>query len=193
MGQLWFYGRLGSRSGPYSAVQLRDLALAGEILVTDTVWKDGIELGVLADRVKNLFSVPALAPLIEKIIAPLIPTGVEQPRVAEITAPESAPVASSEPGVAEAAMESSQIPAEQPASPPCAPKKLVRKMRALAIRGAKITSQDGVSMQFRKICTTCGHEDAARTTMTIRVGKTKVVFYCRKCRKAREVEIQGLN
>jgi GYF domain 2 len=191
MSQLWFYGKLGSKIGPYTALQLRDLAVAGKILVTDTVWKDGIDLGVLANRVKNLFPIPALVPLLKEIIVPLVTPEVENSLSPEIFAPKTAIVALAE--LATAAAAASSVPAPKPALQPSDLKKIVKKLRALAIRGAKITGQDGVTMQIRKICTTCGHEDPARISMAIRIGKTRIIFYCPKCRKARDVEIQGLN
>ncbi len=183
MSQLWFYGKLDSKLGPYSALQLRALAVAGKILVTDTVWKDGIVLGVLADRVKNLFPIPALVPRLKELIIPIVTLGMEEPH-----SPRMAAV-----GQVEAIVKCALVLDPKTANLPGEQKKLVKKLRALAIRGAKITGQDGVTMQIRKICTTCGHEDPARISMAIRIGKTRIVFYCSKCRKARDVEIQGLN
>jgi len=55
MADQWYYARGGDKLGPFSARQLKDLADAGRILATDTVWKAGIEKGVSAARVKNLF------------------------------------------------------------------------------------------------------------------------------------------
>jgi hypothetical protein len=65
------------------------------------------------------------------------------------------------------------------------------RARAMAGKGAIIVGQDGTNVQFRKKCTTCGHEDNCRSRIPIRPGTTKVGFYCSKCRKRREVEIQG--
>ncbi len=59
--------------------------------------------------------------------------------------------------------------------------------------GAKLMGQDGLTVQFKKICTTCGHEDATRSTIKIRTGVTRIQYYCPKCRKPRAVEIQGIN
>src|SRR5437762_552335 len=55
MADQWYYARGGDKLGPFSARQLKDLADGGRILPTDTVWKQGIERGVSAARVKNLF------------------------------------------------------------------------------------------------------------------------------------------
>jgi hypothetical protein len=187
MGQLWFYGQGEHKLGPYTALQLRDLAVAGKIRVTDTVWKNGIDLGVLADRVKNLFPI-TLVPLLKAILVPLASPPPSSP---EVAVPEAVAAASAERG--RAGEESAPVAVPKPANQPSAEKIPPKKLRALAIRGAKITGQDGITLQFRKTCTTCGHEDPSRTSMTIRTGKTRIVFYCPKCRKPRDVEIQGLS
>ncbi len=67
-----------------------------------------------------------------------------------------------------------------------------RKGRALAVRGAVISSQDGEFVHFRKKCDKCGYEDTSRTSMRIRNGTSRENFFCPKCRKAREVRIQGV-
>jgi hypothetical protein len=54
MADHWNYAQGGDKLGPFSARQLKDLAAAGRILPTDTVWKEGIDKGVLAANVKNL-------------------------------------------------------------------------------------------------------------------------------------------
>jgi hypothetical protein len=55
MADLWFYGEDECKLGPFSARELRDLANCGLIHAADTIWKEGIEKGVLARKVKNLF------------------------------------------------------------------------------------------------------------------------------------------
>src|SRR5688572_9956132 len=66
MTRQWYYGRGAEITGPVSDRELFDLAGGGHILPTDTVWRDQIESGVPASRVKNLFppdriaSVPVL-------------------------------------------------------------------------------------------------------------------------------------
>jgi hypothetical protein len=182
MNQLWFYGQTGNKLGPFSAQQLRDLALAGKILVTDTVWKDGIEKGVLRDRVKNLFPVPP---------GIAVPAVVAASQVAADPAAALAPVTSTEePSAPPAPVDKPAV--EQPANK-AAVAQAAKKLRALVLRGARIMGQDGAFMQFVKVCTTCKHEDTARTSMRIRTGKMKFNFFCRKCRKGRDVEIQGQN
>ncbi len=122
MSQLWFYGKLGSRLGPFTALQLRVLADAGKILVTDTVWKDGIDLGVLATRVKNLFPIPVV-PLFKEIVPPILPPAVAKPPSPEIAIPET--TASDAPASA-----GSALLAQKTVSQPVEPKKLVKKLRA---------------------------------------------------------------
>jgi GYF domain 2 len=58
MAEQWYFAWDDKRFGPFSAAQLKDLAALGRLQPTDTVWKEGIEKGVLADQVKNLFPTP---------------------------------------------------------------------------------------------------------------------------------------
>lgn len=55
MADLWFYGRGAELFGPFSGWQVADLADAGVVLRTDTVWEDESEDGVPADRIPHLF------------------------------------------------------------------------------------------------------------------------------------------
>jgi hypothetical protein len=57
----WFYAHGDNKLGPFSGDRLKELAAAGEILPTDTVWRDGTVAGVAANLVKNLFAAPAAA------------------------------------------------------------------------------------------------------------------------------------
>jgi hypothetical protein len=59
MVELLYVRRGARRFGPFSAAQLRQLATAGRLRATDTVWKEGMTKGALAARVKNLFPAPA--------------------------------------------------------------------------------------------------------------------------------------
>ena len=63
----WYYGRGADISGPVSSDELIDLAANGKVIPTDTIWRDDIETGVPADRVKNLF------PLLEPSVDPPVP------------------------------------------------------------------------------------------------------------------------
>ncbi len=190
----WFYGQVGHKLGPYTDFELRALAVAGKILDTDTVWKEGVERGVLATKVKNLYPPAAPHQPGMEIEAPL-----NQPAAREL-APIDAPPAEPTPAALVAPASGNPAPEKQaiglaPASSyePPVTKKPARKKRAMAIQGARITSQDGINVQFTKICIKCGYEDPGRTTMPITQGMARITFYCPKCRKARAVEIQGLN
>jgi hypothetical protein len=142
------------RLGPVSAARLRAFAATGKLLPTDTIWKEGMEQPVPANRVQNLFAIPS---------AP-VPTPI-------------APVP--------------ELPPALIVAPPPPPPEQARKRRAVALSGAIILSQDGYHVQYRKKCTTCGHEEASRSTMLISNGSTRAHFFCPKCRKPRQVEIKG--
>jgi len=55
MADQWYYARDECRLGPFSGRELRELAVCGLLLPTDTVWKLGVKKGVTAAHVKNLF------------------------------------------------------------------------------------------------------------------------------------------
>ncbi len=55
MADRWYYAHENAKMGPFSGRQMVDLAVAGQILRTDTVWKEGVEKGVLAQKVQHLF------------------------------------------------------------------------------------------------------------------------------------------
>jgi hypothetical protein len=193
MDQQWYYGQEHARHGPFSAVTLQALASAGEILRTDTVWKEGVEQGALASRVKHLFVVAAVlspiaapTPPIEEQAAPVPESIASEPHDEQVLPASQATNAERE---TTPILESLSVSAYQ-----STPSKLaVRKSRALAIRGAKVVGQDGSNVQFKKFCTTCGHEDGHRSAMKIRTGLTRLSYYCPKCRKPRSVELQGIN
>jgi predicted RNA-binding Zn-ribbon protein involved in translation (DUF1610 family) len=54
----WYFAWENNKFGPFSAAQLKELAGLGRLQPTDTVWKEGVEKGVLADKVKYLFPIP---------------------------------------------------------------------------------------------------------------------------------------
>jgi hypothetical protein len=55
MAGIWYYAHDETRIGPFSSRQLKELASTGAILLSDTIWKEGIAKGVVASRVKDLF------------------------------------------------------------------------------------------------------------------------------------------
>jgi hypothetical protein len=66
MADQWYFARNNQSRGPFSATELQALAASGQIRAADTVWKEGMEKGVLAAKVKHLFAVvqpsPTVAP-----------------------------------------------------------------------------------------------------------------------------------
>jgi hypothetical protein len=50
----YFVENAGERRGPYSARQLKELGLAGNIAVDDLIWKEGLRKRVRAENVKGL-------------------------------------------------------------------------------------------------------------------------------------------
>ena len=55
MADQWFYGRGSDITGPLSGPELSGLAAGGTLLPTDTVWREGVEDGVPAAQVLDLF------------------------------------------------------------------------------------------------------------------------------------------
>ena len=94
----WFYAHADVRLGPYSGVELKALAAAGEILPTDTVWKDGIATGIAANLVKNLFvAPPPPPPVIAAVVEPPPPPKpkpTERPKRGSASAVKGAEIAS---------------------------------------------------------------------------------------------------
>ena len=81
MAGLWYYGRQGELFGPFTGWQVADLADAGEVKSTDTVWEDGSEDGVPAHTIPHLFPAAAgvaVAP-VAVAAAPLPPPAPEPP------------------------------------------------------------------------------------------------------------------
>jgi GYF domain 2 len=70
----WYYAHGDDKLGPFSGDQLKELAAAGTILPTDTVWRDGTATGVSANRVVNLFAPSAPAIVVVAEPPPLVTT-----------------------------------------------------------------------------------------------------------------------
>ena len=68
----------------------------------------------------------------------------------------------------------------------------VKKRRVLGVKGGVISSQDGEVVKYRKQCLKCKYADTSLTTMRIRSGTTRVNFFCPKCKKSQQCEIQGV-
>jgi hypothetical protein len=208
MSDQWYFGYGETRQGPFTGQQLKELAEAGKIQPMDTVWKQGVERGVPALRVKNLFpetETPAApVPVQGEPEAPAPPTASVPPAApapesaeAEASAPAAAtvPAQATAPNPADSSQELPH-PSLEDSAAAAKPKALVggqpKKGRALAGNGAVIVSQDGYTVYFRKKCTKCGYEDLSKSRMPIRNGVTRAGFFCPKCRKLRQVEIQGM-
>src|SRR5689334_7954791 len=58
MADQWYFAWDNQKFGPFSAAQLKELAALGRLQPKDLVWKNDIERGVAADKVKHLFSDP---------------------------------------------------------------------------------------------------------------------------------------
>jgi hypothetical protein len=172
MADQWYYWHDAAILGPFTGKELFDLAASGNILTTDTVWKDGVEAGVQASQVNHLF-VPVLLALPRD---PVTNTTETQSDGTSKTAA-AIPVAS-----------------EPKADAPrwdVGSQKRGGKSRAVAGKGAVLVGQDGVNVKFLMKCTTCGYQASTWKTMPITRGTTKVVFYCQKCRKQRHAEFTG--
>jgi hypothetical protein len=178
MADQWYYTHGDDKVGPFSGRQLKELADAGKILPTDTVWKEGVEMGVLARKVKNLF--PAAGPS-------------EPPAAQPAPAAETTPAAPDEP-VPQSLADEPESRSEEPVTAAKKPNPQQNQPRghAIALKGAIIVSQDGFRVHFRKKCTTCGHEDAARSSLPIRNTTTQISYFCPKCKRVRPVLIQGM-
>ena len=68
---LWYYGRETELFGPFTGWQVADLADAGQVRRSDTVWEDGSEDGVPAHTIPHLF--PATAAVASAVVAPVAP------------------------------------------------------------------------------------------------------------------------
>jgi len=173
----FLYGRDSAQFGPFSAKRMRELAAAGTLLPGDDVWQEGSTQKHLASKVGNLFVLPLL-PISAAVLRPL-----------EADAPAAAvnPFATAETpenqisDLGPAPMRNRLLPTE-----------VARKKRIVSIRGGSLMGQDGNTVQFRKKCGTCGWEDSCRSTAVIRTGANRVTYFCRKCRKSRAVEMQGI-
>jgi hypothetical protein len=171
---------------------MRQFADAGEILPSDSVWKEGTVQQVPASRIRNLFTATAQPPmLVEAEPLPAEAIGVTavpaaMPAAATEALADDVTPGADPPGQARAAA------APSPAAPAKPAAEVIRPKRVTSIRGGILCSQDGVSVRYRKKCVKCGHEDAARCSAAIRNGSMRIPFYCPKCRKARCVEMTAI-
>ena len=181
MADIWYYAHDDKRLGPFSSLQLRDLADAGDILTTDTVWKTGVEQGVRAMRVRHLFPLPEARPL---EVAGDLPA--DFPNATAPSSVESSPDASPELRPLE-----EEVPAPEKRDRKAYQEAPARRRTVTGGKGVIIMGQDGTQVKFKKQCTTCQHIDSSSATMKITGGTMKASFFCPKCRKRREVELRG--
>jgi ribosomal protein S27AE len=97
--------------------------------------------------------------------------------------------AAGQPAAADLHAESRSVPESKKARPPEA---AARQLRVLGVKGGVLSSQDGTRVKFRKTCLRCGYADTSMTTMPIRSGVTRANFFCPKCKKSQQVEVQGV-
>lgn len=179
----FFYGRDDVQFGPFDAQRMRALALAGQILPTDSVWQADTTRKVSAASVKGLFQVSSPTMTDLPAATAVVETPATEPDAPDSSTPVEADASDESPFVA-------PTPPAPVASRP--PVESGRKKRIISIKGGVLVGQDGISVQFRKKCSTCNKEDSCRSTATIRVGCNRVTYFCRICRKARVVEMQGI-
>jgi hypothetical protein len=196
MADQWYFEWDNKEFGPFSATQLKELAVLGRLQPGDAVWKEAKSKAVRADRIKNLFRDPA-----EQLPAQgpgAVPGSMLEPNAASpVAASVLAPNAQQ--GL-EPALESSSILTTvtdlKPKDPvkshsqAAPPKKPITRGRAIAVKGVVIISQNGEIVQYKKKCTTCGFEEASRRTLPIKPGFTRDGLFCPKCSKRVETLIQ---
>jgi GYF domain 2 len=182
----WFYGRGSDIIGPVSEGELVELAATGNVLPSDTVWREGRESGVPAAKVRHLFRAPvhvtpASPPAVPELKVPVVIFTTAIPEPENVLLIET-PVAG-EP-----------VPAETATVPPMATKPApARAARATAGKGTVIIGQDGKTVKFRMKCTICGKEDSSWKSLPIPRGIVRSSFFCPKCRKRQDCELQGIH
>jgi hypothetical protein len=215
MSDLLHVVRDGKWIGPFSTAQLRALAAAGRLRPTDCVWKAGMAQAVPVTKVKNLFPAspprphPPDAVSAEVPPATISPTPTVSPSpsnalgvlaaVPPATSPKEVPATSNKHALAAVTIPTVPAPlpgtvkqpSEHKAGPNAGTPSRPRMRRAIAGIGAVLISQDGYNVHYRKKCSQCGFEDTCRSTMLINIGTTRSHFFCPKCRKNREVQMQG--
>jgi hypothetical protein len=179
MTEQWYYWHESEIQGPFSGKKLTALAAAGDILSDDIVWKDGVQKGVPAHRVRHLFAAPLPTPAIATVECQSTPAG----EAAEVKVGTGADV--TEATVAGAVEEVPKASWDRGLS------KSSGKAHAVAGKGTTIVSQDGTTVRFRMKCTVCGYEDTSWQSMAITRGTFRKIFYCPKCRKRCGVQIYG--
>ncbi len=181
----WYYANEQEKLGPFSSAQLKELALIGQLAPTHTVWKEGVEKGVLAAKIKNLFAGAQSQPSSAE------PAQADKP----VPAPaiESPPASSSAPAENQGPVLQANTDENQKLQTKKVPKpnqpSAKRLFRVVGSSGAVVLGHDGTSVRYRKKCPKCGYEDSSSRTMAIRSGVNRDRFFCQKCRRLQQVEI----
>jgi hypothetical protein len=188
MADQWYLSRGGNEYGPYSTEHVLKLKELGRLQPTDLVRKEGMDEGVLAGEVKQLFPEATADVAVEGM--DLAPTSAAETQTGVLapSSPEAAVETVASPGTPTAGVEK---PPPAP-TPPSRPKEVKRKRRAVAISGAILMGQDGTTVLYRKKCGRCGHEDQVRSSMIIGIGICRATYFCPKCRKPTQIQIQGI-
>jgi hypothetical protein len=84
MADRWYYASDKQKLGPYSAMQLKQLAALTRIRPTDMVWKNDIEKGVVAAKVKHLFAGPQIMSTPSEAIADVADEPSSSARLPEV-------------------------------------------------------------------------------------------------------------
>jgi hypothetical protein len=194
MADKWYYANEQEKLGPFSSAQLKELATIGQLVPTQIVWKEGIEKGALAAKVKNLF--PAAQgksppPAAAEVSSSCLPAQAEGPvpAMAYESPPPSSPASAEDQGpTLQAGPDQDQRLRSQKAPKHNQP---IAKglFRVVGSSGAVVLSHDGTYVRYKKKCPKCGHEDSSVKAMAIRSGVNRDRFFCEKCRKLRQVEI----
>jgi Tfp pilus assembly protein FimV len=193
MTEQYYYAQGVHEFGPFSALQMRELAAAGRILPADLIWQSGTTRKVSAANVGNLFAGQTASAPAETMPAaesephePASPAASEEIPADLAGAADPAPEEEAtrlEPAAPEIPLTHSSRTASQQFHP--------RKKRVVSIKGAILMGQDGVEVKYRKKCRVCGHEDNCRSTAKIPQGTLRGTFYCPTCRRVQTVEIVG--
>lgn len=195
----WFYANDQEKLGPFSSAQLKELAVIGQVVPTDTVWKEGIEKGVLAARVKNLFLAKQSetpSPATGNVSSSCLPAQAEGPHPASAkesppTPPPRSPAATENQGPALQADTDEDQKLQSKKAPKQNQLTAKRLFRVVGSSGAVVLGHDGTYVRYKKKCPKCGHEDSSVKAMAIRSGVNRDRFFCQKCRKLQHVEIHG--
>ena len=192
----WFYANDQEKLGPFSSAQLKELAIIGQLVPTDTVWKEGIEKGAFAAKVKNLFQATqgeSPPPAAAKVPSSCLPAQAEGP--VPVSANESPPPSSLASAENQGPALQADTDEDQMFQSKKAPKEYKptakRLFRVVGSSGAVVFGHDGAYVKYRKKCPKCGHEDSSLKTMAIRSGVNRDRYFCQKCRKLQHVEIHG--